>query len=139
MKRLELRPVGLDDVDLEPPGARLGHHPLEQVFRRRAPDDGLHAVLLLERGRDDLHVLDGHRGVDRDGALALRAIDQALIYALTTDAGASRENRPFSPEDLRAGSDQIVDGVLISIASVPGWLVRRLDAAFDEVLSSVRA
>jgi len=68
-----------------------------------------------------------------------RAIDQALIYALTTDAGASRENRPFSPEDLRAGSEQLVDGVLISIASVPGWLVRRLDAAFDEVLSSVRA
>jgi len=68
-----------------------------------------------------------------------RAIDQALLYALTTDAHASREDPPFAPEDLRDQGDQVVDGVLISIASVPGWLVRRLDAAFDEVLASVRA
>jgi hypothetical protein len=68
-----------------------------------------------------------------------RAIDQALIYALTTEAGASREEPLRAPEDLREGSEQLVDGVLISIASMPGWLVRRLDAAFDEVLSTVRA
>ena len=68
-----------------------------------------------------------------------RAIDQALIYALTTEAAGSREEPPHAPEDLREGSEQLVDGVLISIASMPGWLVRRLDAAFDEVLSTVRA
>jgi hypothetical protein len=68
-----------------------------------------------------------------------RAIDQALVYALTTEARPSREDAPFAPEDLREGSEQVVDGVLISIASMPGWLVRRLDAAFDEVLTSVRA
>ena len=68
-----------------------------------------------------------------------RAIDQALIYALTTEANGSREDPPFAPEDLRNQGEQIVDGVLISIASMPGWLVRRLDAAFDEVLSTVRA
>lgn len=68
-----------------------------------------------------------------------RAIDQAMLYALTTEARPSREDPPFAPEDLREGSEQVVDGVLISIASMPGWLVRRLDAAFDEVLASVRA
>lgn len=68
-----------------------------------------------------------------------RAIDQALIYALTTEANGSREDPPFAPEDLRNNGEQIVDGVLISIASMPGWLVRRLDAAFDEVLVTVRA
>ncbi len=68
-----------------------------------------------------------------------RAIDQALIYALTTEVKGSREDPSFGPEDLRNNSTQIVDGVLISIASIPGWLVRRLDAAFDEVLSTVRA
>lgn len=68
-----------------------------------------------------------------------RAIDQALLYALTTDARPSREDPPIPPEDLRDQSSQIVDGVLISFASLPGWLARRLDAAFDEVLSSVRA
>ena len=68
-----------------------------------------------------------------------RAIDQALIYALTTEARPSREDAPFPQEDLRDQVEQVVDGVLISIASTPGWLVRRLEAAFDEVLSSVRA
>jgi uncharacterized protein (DUF697 family) len=68
-----------------------------------------------------------------------RAIDQALLYALTTDAHRSREDRPIAPEDLREPNEQLVDGVLISLASMPGWLVRRLEAAFDEVLSSVRA
>lgn len=68
-----------------------------------------------------------------------RAIDQALLYALTTEARPSREDPPIPPEDLRDPRSQLVDGVLISIASVPGWLVRRLEAAFDEVLSSVRA
>ena len=68
-----------------------------------------------------------------------RAIDQAMIYALTTEAGPSREDAPAAPEDLREGTEQLIDGVLISIASAPAWLVRRLDAAFAEVLSSVRA
>ncbi|MBS2017576.1 MAG: hypothetical protein JST00_32145 [Deltaproteobacteria bacterium] len=68
-----------------------------------------------------------------------RAIDQAMLYALTTEPRPSREESPLSPEDLREPNEQLIDGVLISIASMPGWLVRRLEAAFDEVLASVRA
>lgn len=68
-----------------------------------------------------------------------RAIDQALLYALTTEAHPSREDAPFAAEDLREQNEQVVDGVLIAIASMPGWVTRRLDAAFDEVLASVRA
>ena len=68
-----------------------------------------------------------------------RAIDQALVYALTTEARPSREDSPHPPEDLRDQGERIVDGVLISVASMPGWLLRRLEASFDEVLSSVRA
>ena len=68
-----------------------------------------------------------------------RAIDQSLLYALTTEAHPNSEETLHAPEDLRDQGEQIVDGVLISIASMPGWLVRRLDAAFDEVLASVRA
>jgi uncharacterized protein (DUF697 family) len=68
-----------------------------------------------------------------------RAIDQALLYALTTQPRPSREDPPIPPEDLRDQSTQIIDGVLISVASLPGWLTRRLEAAFDEVLANVRA
>ena len=83
--------------------------------------------------------LDGGRRsrtvrIDYEEARALReAMDAALILALTTD-GHGRERPAFAPEDLRDSTTQIIDGVFISIASAPGWLVKRLDAAFDEVL-----
>lgn len=68
-----------------------------------------------------------------------RAIDQALVYALTTEGKHARGGVSYPPEDLRDASTQLVDGVLISLASAPGWLVRRLEAAFDDVLTSARA
>ena len=68
-----------------------------------------------------------------------RAIDQAVLYAFTTEPGRAREEPPIPVEDLRDATTRIVDGALISVASLPGWLTRRLDAAFDEVLASVRA
>ena len=94
---------------------------------------------LLERYLDTARVARSVRIDVEEARRVRRAIDQALIYALTTEGKGSRENPPFAPEDLRDQTTQIVDGVLISIASAPGWLVRRLDAAFDETLASVRA
>jgi hypothetical protein len=70
--------------------------------------------------------------IEVDEARRVReAIDRALVDALTTAGRGAPEDRPFSAEDLRDPRTQLVDGVLISIASAPGWLVRRLDAAFD--------
>jgi len=78
--------------------------------------------------------------IDVDEARRLRrAIDQALVYALTTEGKEAAEDRPFGAEDLRDSTTQLVDGVFLSAASLPGWLVRRLDAAFDETLASVHA
>ena len=94
---------------------------------------------LLQRYLDTARTARSIRIDVEEARRVRRAIDQALIYSLTTEARTSREDDPYAPEDLRDGSDTVVDGVLISIASMPGWLVRRLDAAFDEVLSSVRA
>ena len=94
---------------------------------------------LLQRYLDTARTVRAVRIDVEEARRVRRAIDQALIYALTTEARGSREDPPFAPEDLRDNSEQIVDGVLITIASMPGWLVRRLDAAFDEVLSTVRA
>ena len=78
--------------------------------------------------------------IDVDEARRVRrAIDQSLVYALTTDGKNAPEDRPFGPEDLRDSTTQLIDGVLLSAASVPGWILRRLDAAFDETLASVHA
>jgi hypothetical protein len=87
---------------------------------------------LVERYLDTARTVRSVR-IDVDEALRVRrAIDQALLSALTTEGKDAREDKPIAPEDLREQSTQIVDGVLISVASAPGWLVRRLDAAFDE-------
>lgn len=94
---------------------------------------------LLERYIETVRIARSIRIDVEEARRVRRAIDQALIYALTTEGKSARENPPFSPEDLRDQTTQIVDGVFISIASAPGWLVRRLDAAFDETLATVRA
>jgi hypothetical protein len=83
--------------------------------------------------------LDGGRRsrtvrIDYEEARSVReAIDAAMVLALTTDA-QGRSRVAFAPEDLRDSTTQIIDGVLITIANAPEWLVKRLDAAFDEVL-----
>lgn len=68
-----------------------------------------------------------------------RAMDQALIYAVTTQASEGRETPPAAGEDLRDDGTRLTDGVILSVVSLPGWLVRRLEAAFDEVITNVRA
>jgi hypothetical protein len=75
--------------------------------------------------------------IEVDEARKLReTIDRALVEALTTDGARAPEDPPYAVDDLRDGTTQVVDGVFISIASAPGWLVRRLDAAFDAIWAS---
>jgi uncharacterized protein (DUF697 family) len=89
--------------------------------------------------------LEGARGVRsiridvEEARRVRRAMDQALLYALTTEGKPARIDPPIPPEDLRDPTTQVVDGVFITVASAPAWLVRRLDAAFDETLASIRA
>jgi hypothetical protein len=93
---------------------------------------------LLERYLDMARVIRSVRIDVEEARRVRRAIDQSLIFALSTEGKGSREDPPFAPEDLRDQTTQIVDGVFISIASAPGWLVRRLEAAFDETLANLR-
>lgn len=79
------------------------------------------------------------RAVRIDVAEAQRvrgAIDHALVRALTGELDSGREALGGSPEDLRDEVTQLVDGVLIATAGVPAWLLRRLNAAFDDVLAT---
>jgi hypothetical protein len=65
-----------------------------------------------------------------------RAIDRALLHALSTDLDVEREALEAPAEDLRDEVTQVVDGLLIATAGVPSWLVRRLDASFDDVIAA---
>lgn len=94
---------------------------------------------LLQRYLDGARTVRAVRIDVEEARRIRRAIDQALLYALTTEARGSGDDASIPPEDLRDQSTQIIDGVIISMASLPGWFLRRLDAAFDEVLANVRA
>jgi hypothetical protein len=75
------------------------------------------------------------RCIEEPEAAALRRIiDRALLHALMAGAPLeSDSSEPPPPEDLRDEITQAVDGVLFATANVPSWLVRRLDAAFDDI------
>ena len=75
--------------------------------------------------------------IDVDEARRVRqAIDRALVHALSSEA--QDERVAVAPEELRDRLTQLVDGVLAVTAGAPSWLVRRLDAAFDELLPHAR-
>jgi hypothetical protein len=68
-----------------------------------------------------------------------RAIDRTMFNLLSMDLVAETEAFDTAPEDLRDEMTQIVDGVLIATAGVPSWLVRRLEASFDDTLAEMGA
>ena len=71
--------------------------------------------------------------LDVEEARRLRsAIDRSFAFVLTSMGGPDKAAK--APEDLRDGFTRVLDGLLITAASIPGWLVRRLNAAFDEAI-----
>jgi hypothetical protein len=63
-----------------------------------------------------------------------RAIESALAHVISTPA---RSERPGSaPEEMRDPVTQLTDGIISGLASLPGHLVRRLEAAFDADIQS---
>ena len=62
------------------------------------------------------------------------AIDGALVEALSVDVKLGE--RGIAPEELRDSTTQLVDRVLSGAASLPGWLMRRLEVAFEKLMTS---
>jgi len=83
----------------------------------------------LELGRTERAVR-----IDAGEARRVRqAIDGALARALTVEAPAAEE--PTVIDDQRDALTSLVDGLLSLVAGVPGRLLGRLDAAFDDLLA----
>ena len=71
--------------------------------------------------------------VDVDEARRVRrAIEPAIGRILSTSAPEEDVGTP--PEELRDPVTQATDGIIAAVASLPGTIVRRLEAAFDESL-----
>lgn len=74
-----------------------------------------------------------------EAKLVRKALERAMVATLTVESRSPWKDTVAPPEELRNGATQLVDGVLLSIACLPSWLVERLDTAFDEAWSRVRA
>jgi hypothetical protein len=73
--------------------------------------------------------------IDVDEARRLRrAMDHAIVAALTSEAPEEPATAPHPAEDLRDQMTALTDGLIIGAASLPSWAVRRLESAFDEAL-----
>jgi hypothetical protein len=66
-----------------------------------------------------------------------QAIDRAMLHAFAGDVHAEREEGSAPSDDMRDQATQITDSVFIALAGLPGFIVRRLDAAFDDLLPRV--
>jgi hypothetical protein len=72
--------------------------------------------------------------IDADEARRVRqAIDGALARAITIEGPPAEE--PTVIDDQRDAMTAFIDGLLALAAGVPGRLVARLDAAFDDLLA----
>jgi hypothetical protein len=65
-------------------------------------------------------------------------IDEAILHAVTGDVPAAPEHGQAAPEEMREPSTQLVDSLLIAAAGLPGYFVRKLEAAFDDLLANRR-
>jgi hypothetical protein len=74
--------------------------------------------------------------IDEEEAARVRhIIDGALVRSLTAEVDSATDALALPPEDLRDDVTQAVDGALIATAGLPSWIVRHLDAAFDDMLA----
>jgi hypothetical protein len=77
--------------------------------------------------------------IDVQEARALRrAIDRALVLAVSPELHTQIDNAPRATEELRDTFTQVVDGVLMTFAGAPAWMLGRIEAAFDEALKRER-
>jgi len=64
-----------------------------------------------------------------------RAIDRALVLAMSPEVHSHVDAAPRPAEEVRDTVTQVVDGVLMTFASAPEWMLRRIEAAFDQAVA----
>ena len=78
---------GLGDIDIVTAAAMLGDGTAQNILRAAAPELDFDAVFFLERCRNGVRIVGDGRGIERDDAFFLGAIDQALGTVGTGEAG----------------------------------------------------
>lgn len=124
---------------------RAGEAVLREVLKRLGP---LAVVTTATRGLEvyalgkllDRYIervrTSGSVRIDVEEAKRVRdAIDRAVLRVISPTLQPSTAMLPQSVEDLRSQTARVIDAVILTSASLPGYVERRLEAAFDEVVS----
>jgi hypothetical protein len=74
-----------------------------------------------------MHEAEAHR--------VRKAINSAVLHLLSPGVETRKLTLPDAPEDLRDDFTRWIDTLLITGASLPSYIERRLEAAFDKVVS----
>jgi hypothetical protein len=64
------------------------------------------------------------------------AIDRAVVRVASPEGGLQWPAVPVPPDDSRDEITTAIDSLLSATATVPSWLLHRLDLAFDDVVRS---
>jgi hypothetical protein len=66
------------------------------------------------------------------------AIERAVLRVASPDGALDWPTAPVPLDDSRDELTQALDGLLSATATIPSWLLHRLERAFDDVLSEAR-
>ncbi len=92
---------------------------------------------LFHRYLESVRTAHGRRIDVVEARRVRRAIDQALLAAVTVDVTEVRALEGDTSTDDRDTVTSMIDGFLSRTAGVPSWLVTRLECAFEERLQHV--
>lgn len=126
---------------------RVAEGLVRQLLRRFGP---LGTVTAVSRGLEVYalgHLLDRYLRDARPSAKVRmpleeaqkvrEAIDKAMIRSLSPTLQPHETTIGSSPEDLRDEITRWVDTALLTSATLPSYMERRLEAAFDQVLTEI--
>jgi len=116
-----------------------------RILRRLGPFAALSAIAssfevfalghLLERYVAQVRPSGPIRMHEPEARRVRRAIDSAVLRIFSPGVDTERLTLPDAPEDLRDELTRWIDTLLLTGATLPSYLQRRLDAAFDRVVA----
>jgi hypothetical protein len=71
---------------------------------------------------------------EREARIVREAVDRAILYTFHPSTDPKQLLLPEGAEDLRDEFTRWLDRLLLTSASLPNYVVRRLDAAFDDII-----
>jgi hypothetical protein len=116
-----------------------------RILRRLGPFAALSAIAssfevfalghLLERYVVQVRPSGSIRMHEPEARRVRRAIDSAVLRIFSPGVETTRLTLPDAPEDLRDELTRWIDTLLLTGATLPSYLQRRLDAAFDRIVA----